>query len=123
MKAIVLAAAIAAFWGLSPALADPPAAAALTCAPPPGPPPESSRPAPMGPSPSLPPCATSRTKMCKKTEVDSFNADVATYNQQVVQRNAASKAYVDALNNWELDVNAYAQCELRLLNQETQKTP
>jgi hypothetical protein len=106
------------------AFADPAPQPPQTCAPPAGPPPESSRPIAVGAPPPLPACDQPRPRResCRREEIDRYNSSIDAFNQRIAQHNAASRAYIDALNAWMTEVNTYVQCEVNIVNAEARRS-
>jgi hypothetical protein len=98
-----------------------PPSAAVICTPPGPPPSVSLRPGPPPAKPAIPSCVDPRTMIghCKGGVLQTFNAQVNTYNFQTQQRALAASYYINALNRWTQAAGAYAQCEVDGINAAT----
>ena len=89
----------------------------------PGPTPaDSERPAAMPPRPTMPKCVDPRTMLghCPEAIAQAFSDRVAAYNDQVRLHSTQDQAFVEHLNAWTRQVEAYAQCEVNTLNAENE---
>lgn len=88
----------------------------------PGPTPaDSERPAPMPPKPIVPKCVNPRgISRCPEAIAQAYNDHVAAYNDQVRLHETQDHAFVQRLNAWTRQVEAYAQCEVDTLNSQNE---
>ena len=90
---------------------------APTCVAPAPTPADSERPAPMPPTPAKPKCVNPRgISRCPEAVAQAYSDRVAAYNDQVRLHVAQDHAFVERLNAWTRQVEAYAQCEVNALN-------
>jgi hypothetical protein len=86
----------------------------------PGPAPaDSERPA-MPARPVRPPCIDSGSMIshCPTPIMKKYNADVRAYNQAMIDGGRKGQDFIDRLNHWMRQANAYAQCEVGAFNAE-----
>jgi hypothetical protein len=86
----------------------------------PGPTPaDSERPAAMPSKPFMPKCINPRgISRCPEAVAQAYSRQVAAYNEQVRLHSAQDQAFVEHLNAWTRQVEAYAQCEVDTLDAE-----
>jgi hypothetical protein len=88
----------------------------------PGPTPtDSERPGAMPPKPAMPKCVNPRgISRCPEAIAQAYSDRVAAYNNQVRLHSAQDQAFVDHLNAWTRQAQAYVQCEIGTLNAENE---
>jgi hypothetical protein len=86
----------------------------------PGPTPvDSERPSAMPPKPTMPKCVNPRgISRCPEAVAQAYSDHVAAYNDQVRLHTTQDQAFVDHLNAWTRQAQAYVRCEISTLNAE-----
>lgn len=75
----------------------------------------------MHPKPPTPKCINPRgISRCPEAIAQAYSDRVAAYNDQVRLHTTKDEAFVERLNTWARQVDAYAQCEVNTLNAENE---
>jgi hypothetical protein len=75
----------------------------------------------MPPKPTMPKCVNPRgISRCPEAVAQAYSDGVAAYNNQVRLHATQDQAFVDHLNAWTRQAQAYVQCEIGTLNSENE---